>query len=262
MTHRRLTLARVAPFFGAHSMKLIPAVWVSLWLSTGVAHAQNPDDLAIAIGSNDPVKAQAALDAGVDVNANLGRGHTPLINAVMLTKPDMVRFLLAHGADANREADDGAIGNALSAAFFAIPGTAITKRAEEDFIQEYRRPALECLRLVAAARPNFDILVSRGPTRISPLMIAAESGVPDVVKVLLDAGASPNFANGGKYTALDYAVDRAPRFAQIPESDRAEVVQLLLAAGAQKNKKGADGLTPLDRARKAGSQWAVEALTR
>ena len=37
---------------------------------------------------------------------------------------------------------------------------------------------------------------------------------------------------------------------------------MLLAAGARKDKKGADGLTPLERARKAGNAWAVEALTR
>jgi len=146
--------------------------------------------------------------------------------------------------------------------FFAIPGMAIVKRADPDFIKERRDPAIECLRLLAAAKPNFDILVSRGPTRMSPLMIAAEGGLPDAVKILLDAGASPNFANGGKYTALDYAVDRVPSFVQIPDDDRAEVVRLLLAAGARKDKKGADGLTPLDRARKAGSGWAVEALTR
>ena len=62
--------------------------------------------------------------------------------------------------------------------------------------------------------------------------------------------------------ALDYAVDRVPSFMQIPETNRKEVVQMLLAAGARKDKKGADGLTPLDGARKAGSQWAIEALTR
>jgi len=239
-----------------------PFLFVLLSLWAGTAYAQNADALAVAIASNDSAKAQAALAAGADINANLGEGRTPLITAVMMTKPDMVRFLLAKGADPNRQADDGAIGNALSAAFFASPGMAITRRGDEDFVQERRGPALECLKLVAAARPNFDILVSRGPTRLSPLMIAAEAGVPDAVKVLLDAGASPNFVNGGKYSALDYAVDRAPRFAEIPEVNRAEVVQLLLAAGAQKNKKGADGLAPLDRARKAGSQWAVEALTR
>jgi hypothetical protein len=41
-----------------------------------------------------------------------------------------------------------------------------------------------------------------------------------------------------------------------------ETVRLLLAAGAQTNKKGADGLTPLVRARKAGSAWAVALLSK
>lgn len=238
-----------------------PFLFLLLSMWAGTAYAQNSDALAMAIAGNDEAKAQAALTAGADINADLGEGRTPLITAVMMTKPDMVRFLLAHGADPDRQAG-GAIGNALSAAFFASPGMAIARRGDEDFMLERRAPALECLKLVAAAKPNFDVLVSRGPTRLSPLMIAAEAGVPDAVKILLDAGASPNFVNGGNYSALDYAVDRAPRFAEIPEANRAEVVQLLLAAGAQKNKKGADGLSPLDRARKVGSQWAVEALTR
>ena len=241
-------------------MRLIRAALISLSILAGAVHAQNADDLALAIASDDVAKGQAALDAGVSVNSVYDRGHTALITAVILTKPKMVGFLLEHGADVNREADDGAIGNALSACFFAIPGMAITRRAEPDFLDEHRGAAIEALRLIAAKKPKFDVLVSRGPTRVSPLMIAAESGVPDAVKILLDAGANPNFANGGKYTALDYAVDRVPSFVRIPEADRVETVRLLLAAGAQRNKKGADGLTPLDRARKAGSAWAVAAL--
>jgi ankyrin repeat protein len=233
-----------------------------LSLFAAAAHAQSPaDDLSIAIASDDPAKAQAALAAGAKLDADYGRGHTPLIAAVILTKPAMVRFLLEHGADPNHEADDGAIGNALSACFFASPGMAILRRAEPDFVAERRGPAIESLRAIAAKRPNADILVSRGPTRMSPLMIAAESGAADAVKILLEAGASPNFANGGKYTALDYAVDRVPPFMQIPEADRVETVRLLLAAGARKDKKGADGLTPLDRARKAVNAWAVAALS-
>lgn len=241
-------------------MKLTCSLFLSMWLFVGFAHAQGVDELAIAIVSGNPSKAQAVLDAGVDVNADLGEGRTPLITAVMLTQPDMVRFLLANGAQANRKTGDGAIGNALSTAFFGSAGMAILRRDDEEF-GERRVPAIECLRLVAASKPDFNILVSRGPTRVSPLMMAAEAGVPDALRILLNAGASPNFANDGKYTALDYAVDRAPRFAQISESDRAEVVRLLLAAGAQKDKKGADGLTPLERARKAGNHWAIAALT-
>jgi ankyrin repeat protein len=243
-------------------MKLIRFALLSLCALAGAVHAQTPDDLAIAIVSGDTAKARAALAAGSDVNANLGEGRTPLITAVMATKPDMVKLLLAQGADPNRKADDNAIGNALSAAFFASPGMALLRRGDADSIADRRALALECLRLIAAAKPNLDVLVSRASTSLSPLMIAAEAGVPDAVKILLDAGAAPNFTNGGKYTALHYAVDRAPRFAEIPEADRVEVVRLLLAAGAAKDRKGAVGLTPLERARKAGSQWAVAALSR
>jgi hypothetical protein len=207
--------------------------------SAGVAQAQgSTDQLGIAIASNDPAMAQQALDAGVDVNADLGQGRTPLITAIMMTKPAMVDFLLAHGADPNREANDGAIGGALTAVFFASPGMALTRRGDEGFIRERRGPALEILKSLAVRKPDFNVLVSRGPTRMSPLMIAAEAGVADVVKVLLDAGASANFANGGKYTALDYAVDRVPVWSAVPASERAEVARLLMAAGAQAQKKG------------------------
>src|SRR5690349_922437 len=134
-TPRRRALVRVAPF-SRDAMKQSRVPLLMMWLLASTAHAQNTDDLAMAVASNHPAQVQAALDAGVDVNANLGEGRTPLITAVMMTKPDMVRFLLAHGADPNRQADDGAIGNALSAAFFASPGMAIVRRADEDFIAE------------------------------------------------------------------------------------------------------------------------------
>jgi hypothetical protein len=237
--------------------------FVVFCLFAAAAHAEGAaGDLSIAIASDDVAKAQAALDAGAKVDADYGRGHSPLIAAVILTKPRMVEFLLEHGADVNRVADDGAIGNALSACFFATPGMAITRRAEDDFIAEHRAPAMAALRSIAAKKPKFDVLVSRGPTRVSPLMIAAQYGAADAVKILLDGGAAPNFANDGRYTALDYAVDRVPPYMQIPQADRVETVRLLLAAGARKDKKGADGLTPLDRARKAGNAWAVEALSK
>ena len=242
-------------------MRFVRGLVILSLLAAG-ARAQTPgDQLSMAIASDDVAKAQGALDAGAKLDADFGRGHTPLIAAVILTKPAMVKFLLEHGADPNHRAEDGAIGNALSACFFATPGMAITRRAERDFIDEHRVPAIEALKLIAARKPKTDILVSRGPTRVSPLMIAAESGAADAVRILLDAGANPNFANDGKYTALDYAVDRAPRFAEIADADRIEVLKMLLAAGAKKDKKGADGLTPLDRARKAGNAWAVAALS-
>jgi len=242
-------------------MRILRSALAALSLCAGIAQAQNLDQLTTAAMRDDVSMARAALDAGVDVNANIGEGRTALITAVMMTKPAMVKFLLERGADPNREGD-AATGNALSAAFVAMNGVALTRRGEEEEIKARRGASLEILRLVAAKKPNFNVLVSRGTVRMSPLMIAADAGIPDAVKILLDAGASPNFANAGKYTALDYAVARAPGWSPASPADRAEVVNLLLAAGAQTQKKAADGLTPLDRAKRGGNQAVIAALSR
>jgi ankyrin repeat protein len=247
-------------YFMRPSFMRIVAAAALLSLFGGIAHAADTDQLSTAVTSNDTTLAGKALEAGVDVNADLGRGRTALIVAAMMNKPVMVRFLLEHGADPNRRAEDPTIGNALSAAFVATNGVVLTRRGEEDYIAPKYNDALTVLRLLAARKPQFDVLLARGPTRLSPLMIAADAGALDAVRILLDNGASPNFANGGKYTALDYAADRAPGWSPASAEDRAEIVRLLLAAGAQPDHKGADGLTPADRARRSGNAAIVAAL--
>lgn len=242
-------------------MRIVRSALIFFLLLAGVAQAEGTDALAIAVMNDDVRQMQAALSAGADVNASLGEGRTPLISAVMMTKPAAVKFLLEHGANPEHVAQNPA-GNALAAAFFATNGVALTRMGEDSDTLALRPAALEILRLIAARKPDFNILLSRGPTRMSPLMIAANAGVPDVVKILLDAGASPNFANGGKYTALDYAVDRRPGWSPSTLEDRAEVVRLLVAAGAQPQKKGADGLTAMDRAKRSGNPAVIAALSK
>ena len=78
--------------------------------------------LVSAIGSDDIAQAQAAIAAGADVNANAGEGRTPLIQAVMFIRPQLVKLLVERGADPRREADDAIVGNAVTAAFFAMNG--------------------------------------------------------------------------------------------------------------------------------------------
>jgi ankyrin repeat protein len=242
-------------------MRILRSALLLCSFLAGFAQADSSDALAIAVMNDDVKQMQAALAAGADINASLGEGRTPLISAVMMTKPAAVKFLLEHGADPKHVAQEPA-GNALAAAFFATNGVALTRMGEDNDTLALRPAALEILRLIAARKPDFNVLLSRGPTRMSPLMIAANAGVPDVVKILLDAGASPNFANGGKYTALDYAVDRRPGWSPSTLEDRAEVVRLLIAAGAQPQKKGADGLTAMDRAKRSGNPGVIAALSK
>ena len=114
------------------------------------------------------------------------------------------------------------------------------------------------LKLVTHAKgANLNLLVRRVTTEMTPLMIAAQAGAADAVQVLLDAGADPNTMNGGKYTALDYAVDRGPGWSAAPASNRVAVVRALLAKGARKDRKPADGVMPVERAKRSGNAEVV-----
>jgi ankyrin repeat protein len=225
-----------------------------------VASSEATMDLVSAIVSNDLPKARSAIARGADVNAGGQEGRTPLIAAAMFTRPEIVKLLLEHGADPGREADDATCGNALTAAFSAMNGVTITGQDDEPDPRK-REAAVEVVRLIAAKKVGLNHLVRRATTSKTVLMIAAEAGVADVVQILLDAGADPNIMNGGKYTALDYAVDRAPVWSSGPRADRAKIVRALMAAGARKDRKGADGVLPVERARRAGYPDLVALLS-
>jgi ankyrin repeat protein len=217
-------------------------------------------DLVTAIAADDTARAAAAIAAGADVDADIGDGRTPLIGAVMFIRPAIVKLLLEHGADPSRRAGDETIGNALTAAFFAMSGTELTGRGDAPDARKHAA-ALEVLELAAKSKASPNLLVRRATTSMSVLMIAAEAGALDAVQVLLAAGADPNVTNGGKYTALDYAVDRKPAWSPATPANRAGVVKALLAAGARTDRKPADGITVLERAKRGGNPEIVALLT-
>jgi ankyrin repeat protein len=86
----------------------------------------------------------------------------------------------------------------------------------------------------------------------SALHAAVRSGSAELVKVILDAGASVNDVESLDETALHVAA----------EDDRLEIVMLLLAAGADPNAKRIFDETPIDVAIRCGATKVRDELLR
>jgi ankyrin repeat protein len=206
-------------------------------LASAAARASSNDAatsrLMIGILSGNVAMVRSAIDEGADVNANTGEGRTPLIVAAMSTHPDAVKLLLERGADPSRKAEDPAIGNALTAAFFSSNGTELTGLADEPDARKHEA-ALEVLRLLAATQADRNLLVRRASTNMTVLMIAARWGALDATQILLKAGADPNAKNIGKLTALDFATEGTSAASRVPTADRAAIVSAIQAAGGRR----------------------------
>ena len=87
---------------------------------------------------------------------------------------------------------------------------------------------------------------------MTPLMYASEKGNPDIVKMLVEAGANINARNPDGWAAILYAVDTGV-------SSR-PIILLLAAHGADLNTKSNRGVTPRSLAQKSGNPDCRTAL--
>lgn len=120
----------------------------------------------------------------------------------------------------------------------------------EWFEGELRSRTAEELRLQCFANP--DLPASLDATGETALMSACRLARPDLVAVLLEHGADPNFADKGGATALVEAIGQGDL------ERRKEVLALLTSAGAELNRDGLE--CPVHRAVSMGSVELVRFL--
>jgi ankyrin repeat protein len=166
----------------------------------------------------DSVKQELA--SGTDVNSRRPDGEwTPLMMASFHGYSDIVRELLARGADVTITDDDG-----ITALFSAV------QRGHLDVVKQLTSHG---------ASPN----VMSQETGITPLMAASDDGTLEIVKDLLDHGADINArSTGAGWTPLVWAVS----------SSHLEVVRELMKRGADTSITGYYGDTVFDIANQVG----------
>ncbi len=161
-----------------------------------------PLHISLELGNLDAVSA--FVQAGADVNFKSMRGKTALMRALDLNKPSIAMFLLdTESVDVNLQDSDG--NTALFSTCFADQST--------EFVE----------RLVSRGC-HVDHRNNRNETSLG---VAVELGCHDVVRVLLEHGASPNVIQDGCTLLQIAAVGGAT-----------DIAKLLLYFGADVNATG------------------------
>jgi len=183
-------------------------------------------DEAIARGDTADVKRHLARTPALARGA-AGAKLTPLHQAILRKKPDLVALLLDAGADAN--APDASnrtpLHMAVERADAALVKTLLARQADT---------------------------TKRDRTGWTPLHHAAAKNQVEIARLLLDGGANPNLLSELGGTPLHEAAAGAS----------AEMVQLLLARGTNPDIRSKPGVTALDLAREYKNAAAVEILEK
>lgn len=176
------------------------------------------------------------LAHGADINRPDANGETPLIIAVQMRRPDIVQFLLEQGALPSLITMAGANSSSIEG------GSAI------HYAAEYGR--LDILKILLHKGVDIN---TRNIKQTPPLVLAARWGKLDCIRFLLEHGAAPNLQTFLGDTALTLAV-------QAPVKDQPAIVQALLEKDAKVNVRNSGGDTALILATQYGRTETVKLL--
>ena len=243
-------------------------VWEKLFMQDYIAGLELYfADIHLAAYLGDLDKVRRLVEEGADVKEKSKHGIMPLTVAVLGRNLDIVRFLLAHGADVNAEAKD-LLGTPLHCAAFRghkamvelliARGANVNAKGGEGWLFERGTPLHtaawmfgdpEIAELLIAAGADLNAKDEDGCT---PLHYAADNGHKPVAVLLIEKGADVNAKDKWAWTPLHYACWENYR----------EMAEFLLTKGADLNAREEKGKTPLSVAKEEGNTEIVELLRK
>ena len=201
--------------------------------AAGAAHVLHPT-LWIAAKEGRVEEVRRLLDEEVDIEERGGRYQTsPLHEAVLNNREEVVRVLLTHGADASTEDSWGKTALHHFHGFVEIlllllqNGAEVSKRDNSDRTPLHGAAFNGLEEVVLILLDHGADVSSTTDFGITPLHCAAHNGHATVVPLLLDKGADFQWKTDGGRTAEDIAIVQShPYIAEMirVEAERREAV--------------------------------------
>jgi len=196
---------------------------------------------------------------GADVNARDRDGDTPVNEAAAAGNLAAARCLIEHGAELRRGSRrlGSAIDRAIEGCYFETARLLIDEGARASLHQ-----AVECGHIAATKKliqEGVDLNSPGSWRETSPLSLAVIYGYPEIMELLLEAGADPNIQSQldhgcssvyGGDTPLHEAVERGS----------ARMVKVLLSCGADPDIQNGQMLSPLEIAKRGEKTYLVHLM--
>lgn len=211
-------------------------------------------ELLNAVLAKDFTRINYLLDQGANINARDTNNLTPLMNAVKGGNYDLVKLMLANGADPDLVDQDGwsavmhaawlnepKMLRALAAGYGAKLG--LVEKLTQSTALGLAVQNGKALAVVALLDSGADPNIKMGEGGYTPLMVAANLGELSAAQVLLQYGANVDAVNNGGLTALMIAA----------ANNKPNLFALIIKSGADPQLKNEQGITAYDIAQKRGS---------
>lgn len=185
----------------------------------GGAHAGSFDDFFTAIKRNDVATLKELAAQGFDLNTTDASGQNALYLALRDQMFQVAEFLARHpkfNVDQRNPKDETALMYAVLKGYTDVARTLVGRGA--DVNKTGWTPLHYAATFAGKGAPeqvqwlldNHAYIDAESPNGTTPLMMAAQYGSEDVVRLLLEEGADPSLRNSLGLTAIDFAL-RAQR---------------------------------------------------
>jgi ankyrin repeat protein len=220
------------------------------WILNHGVDADSPDQRGItplmeAALAGDVKAAECLVVHRADVNATSHERATPLYFAITAQRDEMVQFLLDRGARVDAITPAGGSLLLVAASICRLDYTSwLLQRGAE--IDSHDASGNTALSWACQSGANLDLVrrlvehganvnIASGPDEMTPLMYAAQSCKPEVLRFLVEHGALTDPFDLHGYDALTRAAFQG----------RADNLRELVNLGSKVNRRNQNGLTPI-----------------